>query len=235
MTLSERQEKVLSGVIREYIRQAEPISSEYLRRKYRMDLSSATIRNEMQKLTDLGYLCQPHTSAGRAPTDKGYRYLVDSLAEKEIDNLIDETFDQAIEKIKEAEDCLAFTQEASKILSSFSSGLIFSYIPEGGFCLREGWMHVFKDPEFSDIGYVRSFLSMIDFFEKNIDEFQIDDFSIKVYIGGEVPMPKSKDFSIVASKCFFKDQETILAILGPKRMPYGKNIPLINALIKNLK
>ncbi len=235
MTLSDRQENILRKIIKEYIRQAEPIGSDYLKKKYRTDLSSATIRNEMQKLTDMGYLYQPHTSAGRIPSDKGYRYLVDFLIEKEVNSFINEEITKEIEKIKEIEDYVVFLQEINKFLTTSSSGLIFSSLAGERLCFREGWVRVFKDPEFSDIKYARNFLSMIDSFEKNIEDFNVDEFSIKVYIGKEVPIPKSEDFSIVVSRCLFKDKEAVLAILGPKRMPYGKNIPLISSVIKILK
>ena len=78
-TITERQKKILSLIIHEYIRSAEPVGSKYLVDKYGMKLSSATIRNEMVALTDEGLLRQPHTSAGRVPTEEGYRYFVGQL------------------------------------------------------------------------------------------------------------------------------------------------------------
>lgn len=77
--LSERQELILSLVVREYTDAATPISSKGLVEKYNLDVSSATIRNEMAALTDAGYLEQPHTSAGRKPSEAGYRYFVQRL------------------------------------------------------------------------------------------------------------------------------------------------------------
>ncbi len=79
--LTERQEKVLAFVVREYVENAQPVGSETLRRRG-MNVSSATIRNELASLEDLGYLMHPHTSAGRIPTEKGYRYFVESLIEE---------------------------------------------------------------------------------------------------------------------------------------------------------
>ena len=66
-------------IVKEYIDSAEPVSSQLLEKKYDFDISPATIRIEMQKLTDKGFLLQPHTSAGRIPSDKGYRFYVDNL------------------------------------------------------------------------------------------------------------------------------------------------------------
>ena len=74
--LSERQRLILALIIRDYIETAQPVGSARLVEHYKMDLSTATIRNEMAALTELGYLRQPHTSAGRVPTEEGYRYFV---------------------------------------------------------------------------------------------------------------------------------------------------------------
>jgi heat-inducible transcription repressor HrcA len=68
-------------IIREYVESARPVSSQYLGERYDFGICPASIRIEMQKLTDDGFLTQPHTSAGRIPTDKGYRLFVDQLAE----------------------------------------------------------------------------------------------------------------------------------------------------------
>jgi len=77
--LTERQKVILALVIRDYIETAQPVGSLRLAEHYHLDVSSATIRNEMVALTDLGYLRQPHTSAGRVPTEDGYRYFVRQL------------------------------------------------------------------------------------------------------------------------------------------------------------
>ncbi len=71
--LSERQEHILHSLIKEYIDSASPISSDLLKKRGSLNVSPATIRNELQELTQLGYIMQPHTSAGRVPTEKGYK------------------------------------------------------------------------------------------------------------------------------------------------------------------
>jgi heat-inducible transcriptional repressor len=80
--LSERQHTLLLLIIRDYIDTAQPIGSKRLAEHYRLDMSPATIRNEMAVLTELGYLRQPHTSAGRVPTEEGYRYFVSEMMHK---------------------------------------------------------------------------------------------------------------------------------------------------------
>ena len=77
--LTERQKTLLLLIIRDHIESAEPIGSKRLVENYRLDYSPATIRNEMSALTEMGYLRQPHTSAGRVPTEEGYRYFVSQM------------------------------------------------------------------------------------------------------------------------------------------------------------
>ncbi|HSG99953.1 MAG TPA: heat-inducible transcriptional repressor HrcA, partial [candidate division Zixibacteria bacterium] len=81
--LSERERAVLANLINHYITTADPVGSRVIATKYQMGLSSATIRNTMQDLEDLGLITQPHTSAGRVPTDLGYRLYVDALIQRE--------------------------------------------------------------------------------------------------------------------------------------------------------
>lgn len=82
--LSERQKSVLQSVIQEYINSAAPVSSKMITNEYNLGVSSATIRNEMAILEELGYLMQPHTSAGRVPTETGYRYFVENLMGQDV-------------------------------------------------------------------------------------------------------------------------------------------------------
>src|SRR5438270_8987682 len=78
-----RKRSILKAVVHEFTESAVPVGSQALVSRYFLNLSSATVRNELSNLGDLGYLIQPHTSAGRIPSDLGYRYFVDFLMESE--------------------------------------------------------------------------------------------------------------------------------------------------------
>ncbi len=82
MELDERKRKILQAVIRNYLETGEPVGSRTISKYTDLNLSSATIRNEMADLEEMGYILQPHTSAGRIPSDKGYRFYVDSMMEE---------------------------------------------------------------------------------------------------------------------------------------------------------
>ena len=76
--LDARKAAILRAIVRDYVKNGQPIGSEVLARKHRLRVSPATIRNEMGVLEELGYISQPHTSAGRIPTDLGYRWFIDN-------------------------------------------------------------------------------------------------------------------------------------------------------------
>lgn len=83
MTLDDRKKRILESIIKDYVESAEPVGSRAIVKKHGLNISAATVRNEMADLEDMGYLEQPHTSAGRIPSEKGYRYYVDCMMEKE--------------------------------------------------------------------------------------------------------------------------------------------------------
>lgn len=89
MNLDERKKKILSSVVEDYIESAEPVGSKTLVEKYHLNYSSATIRNDMKILEEEGYLEQPHVSAGRIPSTKGYRYYVDNLMKERKLSMVD--------------------------------------------------------------------------------------------------------------------------------------------------
>ncbi len=83
MSLDTRKSKILESIIRDYVETAEPVGSRSVVRKHNLRISAATVRNEMADLEDMGYLEQPHTSAGRIPSEMGFRYYVDCMMQKE--------------------------------------------------------------------------------------------------------------------------------------------------------
>lgn len=114
MDLTNRQAKILNSLIEEYLDSAEPISSKLLKERFHLTISPATIRNELQILTDYGYVEQPHTSAGRVPTPKAYRYFVDIIiTEPEPGQLIAKEIENAKHKIQKE---LELLQDVTKSL-----------------------------------------------------------------------------------------------------------------------
>jgi len=231
MAITERQGDILNGIVQEYINSAQPISSQSLEKKAKFGICPATIRIEMQKLTDKGYLCQPHTSAGRVPTDKGYRFFVDDLLKREFNDWVE------IEKLfaEKIKDEIRFIQVLTKSLAVYSQVLTFSYLEEEKIFWKEGWEGVLREPEFGEKDYLFGFTDFLEEFEKGIEDFEINS-GIKIYIGKESPWKSAKNFSIISSRCHLpNDKEGILSLIGPKRMDYDKNIGSLNSLIRLLE
>ena len=226
-----RQDLILSKIIQEYIDFAIPVSSKRLEEKYNFGVSPATIRNEMQRLTGLGFLFQPHTSSGRIPTDKAYRFLVDKILLRQ--ELFEKKQDFGIKDL--SDDPLRFVQSITRALASTSSSLAVSYLFDERFLWKEGWEELLQAPEFQKTSRVSDFVKFLKSFEQDIEKVRPDS-NIRVYIGRETPFPKSAEFSLIISKCCFPDKEEgVISILGPKRMAYDKNIALINSLKRILE
>ena len=120
MNLDERKIKILKAIIKDYILTGEPVGSRTISKKYELGVSSATIRNEMSDLEEWGFIIQPHTSAGRIPSDKGYRLYVDKLMEYQaIEDdqlrLFERILEQKIDQIDE------LMMEVAKLISYFTN------------------------------------------------------------------------------------------------------------------
>ena len=235
MEISERQKEILNSIVEEYIRSAQSVSSKLLEKKHKgFQVCPATIRNEMQKLTEAGFIFQPHTSAGRVPTDKGYRFFVDDLLEGET---LNDRFDPEIEEWmgSDFKDAFKLMQSLTRNLASFSSNLALGYLADEKILWKEGWDRVFREPEFQERKTIADFFGLLNNFEKEMDDFEMDS-GLRIFIGKENPFPKAKEFSTIIARCRFpKEEEGFLAIIGPKRMAYDKNINSLNHLAKILE
>lgn len=232
MKLTDKQKEILDYVVRDYIEFAQPVSSEFLKEKHRLNIAPATIRLKMQDLTEQGYLCQPHTSSGRVPTDKGYRFFVDEIigqrhandAKLEID------FEKEIEE--GFEDVFRLAQTMARNLANASSSLVLSYMAEEDVLLKDGWEQVLRNPELQEKESISNFIEFCEYLESNVEDM-LPGPGLEIYIGRENSFPKASDFSMIMFKYEPKDfDEIILSIVGPKRMAYEKNIGLINNVIK---
>jgi heat-inducible transcriptional repressor len=127
--LSQRQETLLQFLVKQYLSSAEPVSSEALKKTSKLDVSSATVRNDLQELTEQGFIDQPHTSAGRVPTKKAYQYFAEKMAHEEsiFSNFISKEMEQAREHIQNE---LKLAGELMKSLEKMSSTLSITKITE---------------------------------------------------------------------------------------------------------
>ncbi len=227
----EREKDILNLVIQEYIKKAKPISSELLKKNYKLDVCSATIRNDLHRLSEKGYLIQDYSSAGRVPTKKAYRLFVQEILE---DLEMKENYLEFVEEIeRSAEDDFDFFSSITRGLANYSCSFAFSYFQDHLY--KEGWKEIIENPEFSQTETLKEFLNILEEIEKNIDELTEGSTEIKVYIGKEKDI-NLKNFSLIIGNTVFSDNKRgILALMGPERMDYSRNIKIINSLIKSLE
>jgi len=132
--LDERKILILQAVVHDYIQSAEPVGSRTIARRYNLGISPATIRNEMSDLEEIGYIVQPHVSAGRIPSDKGYRFYVDVLMKPEriSEEFRRQIYRQLASKYREVEQLL---QETTKILSLLTNYIALVVAPHVDACV----------------------------------------------------------------------------------------------------
>ena len=232
-----RQEKILQSVVEEYTLTAVPIGSRILVEKYGIDASPATIRNEMAELEKNGYLYQPHISAGRIPTDKGYRYFVEKLMKgKDLTKREQQKMRQELLKLKAQNVRMAKT--TAKLLSGLSGNLAISGILDKNEFADFGMSELLDEPEFQELDEVCRLAGTLDYidemFEKVSSELLEGD--TKIFIGEENPIKNISGCSMMVSPYKLKTGERgVLALIGPKRMRYAKNKSLLEYLRKMLK
>lgn len=212
--LAQRQSRILDTIVDEYIKTAAPISSGSVFNIGDFGISCPTIRNEMFCLTERGYLMQPHTSAGRVPTEKGYRFFVDGL----ISNLatrIDNKFGAYREQKK--------IQIVAEEISLECSDLV-AFIDESGEFRYLGLKRVLGKPEFENRKTIVSFIEFLEGLNYSLMK-ELDNIGdgVEVFIGSENPFWGEKsDYSIILSRY----DNDIIALLGPMRMNYRRNLEL---------
>lgn len=226
--LSERQQSILEAAVEEYVRTAEPVASSELVRKYHLPYSSATVRSELQALDEAGYLSQPHTSAGRVPTDKGYRLFINrKLGTSEP---ITKGEEQTLKEVRNSDDPIEFMRHASRTISELTRNFAIAGFPEDDLFYKSGMREVMKAPEFSDLDQMQEFGSLIDMIEDRIlDVFNREEFvEPKTFIGNENPIREARHWGMIVSsyETPFK-KGGMIALIGPKRMDYERNISIL--------
>ena len=196
------------------------------------NVSSATIRSEMSKLEELGLIEQPHTSAGRIPTDKGYRVYVNQLTEA--GQTDDENLEHPIDRSARAIDTRVqiHANRADQAIRSAVNSLVelthnMGLATIGDELYMSGMSNLFSHPEYSDGSHVQSVARLIDNLEPWLREVEPNE-PLNVYIGSENPIGKSSGASLIISK--FRSpysNRSYIGVLGPTRQDYAKTMKLV--------
>lgn len=221
MEISQRQKAILCEIIEEYAETASPVGSVMMAKLFQ--ISPATVRAEMAKLEALGLIAQPHTSAGRVPTDAGYRYYVNNLVDNE------DQYDRAahaIEKrITSQSQADAAIRSAVDLLVELTGNLGLATI--GGQLYLSGISRLFTQPEFVDTRRVRAVARLLDNLEPWLREAAPGE-ALNIFIGHENPIGGNSEVSLIISKFRspFSDRSYI-GVLGPTRQNYSRVMTLV--------
>jgi transcriptional regulator of heat shock response len=228
--MTARQAKILAAIVKEYSNSAQPIGSEEINQKYKFGISSATIRNEMMALEKLGYIEQPHKSAGRIPTDLGYRYFINELMKR---------FELSLKEQQHLREQLfkfqAQTQEigrnVAKLLAEKTDQAAFALLPEE--TTAAGLSNIFNNPNMDK----KEVVEIAEFFD-NIDQYsekiRISD-EPGALIGQEHHLAPLQNYSLIVSKVDLPSgKQGVIGIIGHKSMRYDKNLSLVEYIAKLL-
>lgn len=226
--LTQRQIQILKSLIEEYIETADPVGSETLEKKHNLSASPATIRNEMVRLTELGYLKKPHTSAGRIPTPQGMKFYVKQLMkEKELSVAEEVALKERVWDYREQE--ARFLKEAVRSLAEKTRALAIATTQHGD-VFAAGYANILDMPEFYDIDITKNLLTALDEFEtfRAICSIPQDEEEIHVLVGEDLAPRLQGPYGFVFTRYQTPLNETgEIGVLGPTRLPYTSVVPVV--------
>lgn len=218
--MNERQSQLLKLVITTYIKTAEPVGSQALVASGQLSVSAATVRNELRSLEEMGYLTHPHTSAGRIPTEKGYACYLLTLASE---TPIQQTHQDTLHTHKQHEDTIRGVKNMAKYIAEVAgNAVIVTFGPHSHY--YTGISHLFSQPEFRNYAHAMSMTTIFDQCEEKMPEVltHVDIGETRVLLGEQNPL--GSNCATIVTRF---NEESLFALVGPLRMDYKQNIPLI--------
>jgi heat-inducible transcriptional repressor len=223
--MTERQIAILTAIIEQYAEVAAPVGSIMLAKLF--NVSSATIRGEMAKLEELGFISQPHTSAGRIPTDRGYRFYVNLLTQQTEENPTIDRSARAIEARVSNHGSRADRAIRSAVDSLVDLTQNLGLATIGDELYLSGMGNLFSQPEFTGGVHAQNVARLLDNLEPWLREAAPNE-PLNVFIGSENPIGKASGATLIISRFRspFSDNSYI-GVLGPTRQSYGRVMRLV--------
>ncbi|HSH31798.1 MAG TPA: transcriptional regulator [Candidatus Saccharimonadales bacterium] len=228
--MTDRQTAILSAIVELYAKTAEPVGSQAL--VDRFETSSATIRAEMAELEAAGYIMQPHISAGRIPTDKGYRVYVNALSDERQPlhhapeptiSRINQLVAKRLSSVDQAERAI---KVATGVLTEVTHNLGLATLSDSIYL--HGMASLFSQPEFFGGRRAYEVARLLDSLDEWLDEAAPAD-RVSVYIGRENPVGKSSGCSLIIARFASPySDHSYIGVLGPTRQNYGQVINLVD-------
>jgi len=229
--MTTRQEEILRAVVEQYAEVASPVGSSLLAKVF--NVSSATIRAEMAELEKLGFISQPHTSAGRIPTDKGYRYYVNNVSESPVSKQETRAEKALTSRVSHAGLPEQTIRNAVDTLVELTHNLGLATI--GDQLYMSGLSNLFGQPEFMHPGQVQEVARLLDNLEPWLYEAAPNK-PLNVFIGSENPIGRGAGCSLIVSK--FRSpysDRSYVGVLGPTRQSYRDTMRLVQHAGKSLE
>lgn len=221
--LNDRQLQILGAIIQEYVATAEPVASKVIVDKYGFDISPATVRNDMVFLEEAGLLRQPHTSAGRVPTEDGYRLFLERFVRSKDTGRVSQPLRKALEGHTEPQDQM---RRLAKSLSELTGQAALMAV-DSTWNYYTGLSQLMENPEFANVAVLKEFSKAVD----RMDEVMVDVFAdtskeMNVWLGDENPFGHDLATLLVRYR-LPGGQIGIIGLIGPQRMDYERNMQLL--------
>jgi len=232
-----RQAKLLQAIIDQFIETAIPVGSKRLLESKEFSLSSATIRAEMGELEELGFLEQPHVSAGRIPTVKGYRVYVQQFMNPPAhERAVRARFETLREQYFQHKD-RERVYEAVALLANMVTNVSFATVPHRESVYYLGLANAMRQPEFvTDNRLVSGVVEVLEQrLARLLEKIQLTD-EVQYFIGEKDLCPQFKSCSMLVTKYHVRDYSGVIGILGPMRMDYGYNtvaLDMVTGLLRD--
>lgn len=226
--MHDRLGQLLCGLVEEYIATGKPVSSRWLADAQQLTISPATVRHSFQELDEQGYLFQPHTSAGRVPTDRGFRYYVDHAVTPQLPPQERERLDQLFE------DCLAaygvWTRSVAHLLAEVSHTMAITVAWQPIDVQEAGVHELLAQIDQRQLAIVREMAHLVDMLDREASQMNalVPEQRV-VFIGAENPLLDAQHTSLLIRRAAQPGGAEVLLILaGAKRMAYEKNMALLD-------
>lgn len=229
MELSSRQLSILTAILRESLQTAQPVSSGVLVEKYDLGFSPATVRNEMMALEEAGYIFQPHTSAGRVPTESAWKIWVDIVHSDPLEKKLSAADKNILCSSLEGDNL----KLSAKALAEISNLAVYWAFNSRDFYYT-GLANLFSQPELKHLETVYDVSLAIDQMEEVVEKLlHSSEFGIKPLLGEENPF--GPFLGTVFLKYGSKNREAMVGILGPIRLDYGRSMALLEIIAQKIK
>lgn len=222
--MNPRQEHLLTAILKEYVGTAEPVSSGFLSEQAGMELSPATIRNELAALEELGYLHQPYTSAGRIPTEQAWRWYTKNLQQQqELQKVKERHVSEVIRAHRDTQSDLM--RHLAKTIAHLAQETVLVGMNRNE-TYYTGLSNLFAHPEFEQMDMVQQMSKVIDRFDEVMNQmYDQVEHDIVVLVGRDNPF--SPECGAILARYRTRGHHGVIGILGPLRQDYDEHIAMI--------